>query len=153
MRSPLDKFVLMALLAAAAGSVAAQPYVFPSKGQSAEQQKKDEQYCYNWAVQQTGYNPAYRQPAPSGTPSPEPGSGAKGALVGGALGAIVGDSSKSAATGAVTSRGFLRLTGAFLSAASATGCTAGTSNPKPRASSRRRTPARSRASTVRAPPA
>lgn len=101
MRSPLDKFVLMALLAAAAGSVAAQPYVFPSKGQSAEQQQKDEQYCYNWAVQQTGYNPAYRQPAPSGTPSPERGSGAKGALVGGALGAIVGDSSKSAATGAV----------------------------------------------------
>ena len=88
MRSPLDKFVLMALLAAAAGSVAAQPYVFPSKGQSAEQQQKDEQYCYNWAVQQTGYNPAYRQPAPSGTPSPERGSGAKGALVGGALGAI-----------------------------------------------------------------
>ena len=32
MRSPLDKFVLMALLAAAAGSVAAQPYVIAAHG-------------------------------------------------------------------------------------------------------------------------
>ena len=29
-------------------------YVFPSKGQSKQQQKKDEFDCYNWAVEQSG---------------------------------------------------------------------------------------------------
>jgi hypothetical protein len=28
-------------------------YVFPSKGQSQDQQKKDEYACYNWAIEQT----------------------------------------------------------------------------------------------------
>jgi hypothetical protein len=31
----------------------AQQYVYPSKGQTLEQQKSDEAACYTWAVQQT----------------------------------------------------------------------------------------------------
>ena len=32
-------------------------YVFPTEGQSSEQQSKDEAECYNWAVGQTGNDP------------------------------------------------------------------------------------------------
>ena len=32
-------------------------YVFPTKGQTAEQQSTDEASCYNWAVQNTGSDP------------------------------------------------------------------------------------------------
>ncbi len=38
-------------------AAAQQQYVFPQKGQSAEQQKKDEYECHSWAVKQTGYDP------------------------------------------------------------------------------------------------
>ena len=36
----------------------AQQYVYPAKGQSPDQQKKDESACYQWAVQQTGIDPS-----------------------------------------------------------------------------------------------
>jgi hypothetical protein len=36
--------------------------VYPAKGQSAEQQQKDEFACHQWAVQQTGYDPTKTQP-------------------------------------------------------------------------------------------
>ena len=32
-------------------------YVFPSKGQSKQQQKEDEFECYKWAVEQSGIDP------------------------------------------------------------------------------------------------
>ena len=32
-------------------------YVFPTKGQAADQQSQDEAGCYNWAVQNTGNDP------------------------------------------------------------------------------------------------
>ena len=35
----------------------AQPYIYPSKGQSQEQQERDKFECYNWARQQTGFDP------------------------------------------------------------------------------------------------
>ncbi len=38
--------------------VSAQQYVFPAQGQSPEQQKQDEAACYNWAVENSGYDPA-----------------------------------------------------------------------------------------------
>lgn len=91
-------------------------YAFPSAGQSASQQSKDEGECYNWAVGSSGVDPfkqkqqqadaanqaeATRQQAASATQ----GSGARGALRGAAAGAIVGeiandDAGKGAATGA-----------------------------------------------------
>jgi hypothetical protein len=92
------------LMMAAALPVAAQ-YVYPAKGQSAEQQKKDEAECYTWAVQQSGVDPAKPMPAAaSAQPAPVTGSGARakgaaaGAVIGGATGGNVGGS---AAAGAV----------------------------------------------------
>jgi hypothetical protein len=37
--------------------------VFPAKGQTPEQQGKDESDCYGWAKQQTGYDPVAPPPA------------------------------------------------------------------------------------------
>ena len=44
-------------------SVSAQTFVYPAKGQSPDQQKKDEGECYTWAVQQSKYDPANPPPA------------------------------------------------------------------------------------------
>jgi len=91
-------------------------YVFPTQGQAAEQQSKDEMDCYNWAVQNTGTDPfqlskqaqqqqqqtdAARQQA-QGVGA---GSGAAGAVGGAAAGALIGeiasdDPGKGAAYGA-----------------------------------------------------
>jgi len=81
-------------------------YVFPAKGQTAEQQSTDESDCYTWAVQQSGVDPlnppkveaAQVQTGPDG--SAVRGS-ARGAAAGAAIGAIAGDAGKGAAIGAV----------------------------------------------------
>jgi hypothetical protein len=87
------------------GSLGVVPY--PSKGQSASQQNKDEGECYAWAKNQTGIDPvavAKTPPPPSG-PAVGGGERARGAArvaVGGAaVGAIAGDTGKGAAAGAV----------------------------------------------------
>ena len=81
-------------------------YVFPSKGQSKQQQKKDEFDCYNWAVEQSGIDPLNlpKVEAPPPQTGPTGGAivgGAKGAAAGAAIGAIAGDAGKGAAIGAV----------------------------------------------------
>ncbi len=38
-------------------TVYAEPLVYPSKGQTKEQQKKDEMECHQWAKEQTGVDP------------------------------------------------------------------------------------------------
>jgi hypothetical protein len=79
--------------------------IYPAKGQSAAQQKKDEGECYTWAKGQTGYDPA--QASQSAPPPQQPVGGervqgaARGALGGAAIGAIAGDAGKGAAIGAV----------------------------------------------------
>ena len=99
----------VALAVAFSGSVCAQQYVFPAKGQSPEQQKKDESACYSWAVQQTGFDPA-KQQAPAAAPTTAtgttPGAGARGAVRGAVVGEVVGgDAGTGAAVGAVAARG------------------------------------------------
>ena len=42
---------------AAPGS-SAEPFIYPSKGQTAKQEQKDKNECYGWASQQTGFDPA-----------------------------------------------------------------------------------------------
>lgn len=88
-------------------------HTFPAKDQTAAQQQKDEMTCYDWARQDSGYDPigaataqAQTTPAPSTAP-PTPstrGAGAKGAAGGAAAGAVVGavagDAGKGAAIGA-----------------------------------------------------
>ncbi len=72
---------------------------YPAKGQSADQQKKDEAACSTWATQQTGFDPSKPPPPPAQT-APVTGSGARargaaaGAIIGGATGGDTGDSAK-----------------------------------------------------------
>ena len=88
--------------------VLAQQYVYPAKGQSPEQQKKDESACHTWAVQQTGFDPAKAQaaaPPPTTATGTTPGAGAKGAVRGAVVGEVVGgDARTGAAAGAVAAR-------------------------------------------------
>ncbi len=89
----------------------AQQFVYPSKGQNPQQQKKDEGECYTWAVQQSGYDPAKPPPPQQAAQPPTtatgttPGAGARGAARGAVVGGIVGDAGAGAAAGAVAGRG------------------------------------------------
>jgi hypothetical protein len=73
-------------------------YVYPARGQSPEQQNRDQYECHNWAVSQTGVDPTAAAAAP-----PQGGvlrGGARGAAVGAVGGAIAGDAGKGAEVGA-----------------------------------------------------
>ena len=78
------------------------PVIYPSKGQSLEQQSQDEGACRTWAQQQTGFNPY--QGAAQVTTSSRSGQAVRGAAGGAALGAvggaIGGNAGKGAAIGA-----------------------------------------------------
>ncbi len=91
-------------------------YVFPTEGQTPEQQSTDEAACYNWAVQNTGSDPfALQQQAQQQQQQAQQqqqqiaaagqGAGVKGAVGGAAAGALIGeiasdDAGKGAAYGA-----------------------------------------------------
>lgn len=92
---------LVALACLISGSALAQ-YVYPAKGQSAEQQKKDEYECHSWAVGQTGVDPT-KPAAAAPAPAPAPTGGrVRGAAVGATVAAITdNDVGKGAAAGAV----------------------------------------------------
>jgi len=90
----------------------AQQFVYPAKGQSAEQQKKDEGECHKWAVAQSKYDPA-KPPEQTAAANPSTtatgttrGAGARGAARGAIVGEVVGgDAGAGAAAGAVAARG------------------------------------------------
>ncbi|RLB70108.1 MAG: hypothetical protein DRH07_09295 [Deltaproteobacteria bacterium] len=93
------------LLGSAIGSFAeAGMAVYPAKGQSAEQQKKDEFECHQWAVQQTGYDPTRAKQAPQQQTTqggrPVAGGAAGGALVGAGIGSLSGKAGRGMAIGA-----------------------------------------------------
>jgi len=77
--------------------------IFPGKGQTQEQQSKDTAECHQWAVNQSGYDPAAAS-APASEPQAARGGllkgAARGALAGVAVGAIAGNAGKGAAIGA-----------------------------------------------------
>jgi len=81
------------------------PIVFPAKGQSKEQTEKEKYTCYQWAKEQTGFDPM-KVPTATAPPPKEKGGivkgAAGGALVGVAVGAIAGDAGKGAAIGAAS---------------------------------------------------
>jgi hypothetical protein len=92
------------LLAAPTAEAQQQLMVYPSQGQTPEQQARDQAECRSWATQQTGFDPAYQSPPPT-TAAPAPQGGllrgaARGALVGVTVGAIAGDAGTGAAAGA-----------------------------------------------------
>lgn len=111
----MKRQILLSVLFAAAtliGNVGAQQFVYPAKGQSAQQQKNDEAACYTWAVQQTGFDPAKAPPPQAAAKPPTtamgttPGAGVRGAARGAVVGEVVGgDAGAGAAAGAVAARG------------------------------------------------
>jgi hypothetical protein len=94
--------ILVAGLAIAAPlpSLGQQIYAYPTKGQSPDQQSRDQQECSGWASQQVGYAspPSQGQPVVGGMLR----GAAGGAAIGAVGGAIGGNAGKGAAIGAAT---------------------------------------------------
>ena len=90
---------------------AGQMYIYPSRGQSPQQEQNDRGQCYTWAVQESGFDPANPQ-IPGGPPpavgAPQGGlfrGAAGGAALGAIGGAIGGNAGEGAAIGAATGVG------------------------------------------------
>ena len=108
----IAKYITISLLITllVAGVVLAQELViYPAKGQSQDQMDKDKYECYNWAKQQSGFDPM-QQPTATAPPPPQEapkGGAGRGAAGGAATGAVIGklakdDAGKGAAIGAAT---------------------------------------------------
>lgn len=72
-----------------------QIYFYPNQGQSTEQQSRDHYFCYNWAVEQTGFDPSVSSIVPEQrvrvVPMPPPGHDTIAMSIAGAvLGALIG---------------------------------------------------------------
>lgn len=78
------------------------PIVYPSQGQTAEQQALDETECRAFAQQTTGFNPSQVPSSTAAAPvgGEMIGGSARGAALGAIGGAIAGDAGKGAAIGA-----------------------------------------------------
>ena len=93
---PNHRISVLLIAAVFAAGASAQTFVYPAKGQSPDQQKKDEGECHTWAVQQSKYDPANPPPPPAAAKPPTtatgttPGAGARGAARGAVVGEIVG---------------------------------------------------------------
>jgi hypothetical protein len=104
----LRRVLLLTVLLAAVPVLGQDLFIYPTKGQSPEQQSRDRYECHTWAVQQSGFNPTAPQTAQTPPPAPEAPQGglgrgaARGAAVGAVGGAIAGDAGKGAAIGAAT---------------------------------------------------
>ena len=112
MKGAATVFVGLMLWVATGGPATAQDlFIYPTQGQSQEQQDQDRFECHNWAVQQTGFDPAnppqaqasnVQAPQPEATEGGLVRGGARGAALGAVGGAIAGDAGKGAAIGAAT---------------------------------------------------
>jgi hypothetical protein len=89
----LTPAITAAVLGAALFSMAAsgqQPIYYPAKGQSSQQQNRDQGECHVWAKQTTGIDPAtLAPPQAQGASGPAVGGGER--IAGAARGAIVGE--------------------------------------------------------------
>jgi predicted lipid-binding transport protein (Tim44 family) len=105
--------ILASVLAVALPAASAQDiFIYPTRGQSQQQQDRDRYECHSWATQQTGFDPTRPAAAPAAAPPPPPvqqgsdGSmlrgAARGAAIGAVGGAIGGNAGKGAAIGAGT---------------------------------------------------
>ena len=95
--------IVLVLCLAAGPALASDMIIYPAKGQSQDQQQKDEYECYQWAKGQTGFDPMQQPqataPPPADTSSSTGGGLLRGALVGAAVGGIA-DGSDGAGKGA-----------------------------------------------------
>jgi hypothetical protein len=111
MRVNAQQVTALIIAAMFAAGASAQQFVYPAKGQSPEQQKKDEGECHIWAVEQSKYDPTKppQQTAAAKPPTTAtgttPGAGVRGAARGAVVGGMMGDAGAGAAAGAVAARG------------------------------------------------
>ncbi len=82
------RYLLLAGLLVWAGAAPAAPIAYPAKGQSPQQQQRDDQECYGWAKSTTGIDPAAVAAAPPPEAGPAVGGGER--VVGAVRGAVVG---------------------------------------------------------------
>ncbi len=92
-----------------AGTINAQdPIIYPAQGQTQEQLDKDKYECYNWAKQNSGFDPMQTPQATAPPPQQQPRRGGAirgsvgGAIVGTTVGAITGNPRRGAHIGAVS---------------------------------------------------
>jgi hypothetical protein len=66
--------------------------IYPAQGQSEDQMEKDKFECYTWAKKETGFDPMQMPTATAPPPKKEApkGGAGRGAVIGGATGAIAG---------------------------------------------------------------
>jgi hypothetical protein len=80
-------------------------HAFPTNQQTPEQQRNDQAACYEWAKQDTSFDPLaaaqQQQPAQSAPKGVAMKGGAQGAGMGAAIGAITGDAARGAAAGGI----------------------------------------------------
>ncbi len=84
----VSSFVMALLAAPSAAPLAQDIYAYPNKGQSQEQQQKDQFECFTWSKQQTGFDPMAVPTASA--PAPQDPSTGPGLLGGAAVGAGAG---------------------------------------------------------------
>ena len=107
----MKKFVwiglcIIALIFTAYPVLSQQVYIFPNKGQSQETMESDKYQCYQWAKQQTGFDPSQPQYTTQ-VNTQRQGDVVRGAARGALVGAVIGeiaddDAGKGAAIGAAS---------------------------------------------------
>src|SRR6476660_3602945 len=99
----MQRTMILALcsLALAATAAASEPVVYPAKGQTAEQQGRDQFECHEWATKDTGVDPVAlaEEKLVASTPAAHEGSAARSAGIGAMRGAADGDAAAGAARG------------------------------------------------------
>jgi len=102
--------IIGGLFASGLSLAAGDLFIYPTKGQDAQQQEKDKFDCYQWAKQNTGIDPARISTASGGggsqSSSGSGGAVARGAVGGAVTGAVIagiadGNAGKGAAVGAL----------------------------------------------------
>ena len=107
----MKKMIQIALLSFfvglfAAAAIADELFIYPNEGQSKEQMEKDNYECYQWAKQNSGFDPMAQPKATEPPPKQQPRkrSVLRGAAAGAAVGGIIDGGSgagKGAAAGAL----------------------------------------------------
>jgi hypothetical protein len=72
------------------GAEAQNLYIYPSRGQSQEQQDRDRSECHNWAVSQTGFDPTRSTRTPGSAAPRQTANSSSGNLEGAAIQALGG---------------------------------------------------------------
>ncbi len=105
-RSRLAVGWLLVATLAAGPATAQELFIFPQQGQDQAQQDQDRAACNVWAVNQTGFDPAFASTRPPPAREAAEGGllrgGARGAAIGAVTGAIAGNAGRGAAMGAAS---------------------------------------------------